>query len=59
MMVRECQVVEIVIVQIIKQISLVNDEVDVVEEKLDDVHDDVVDEIHEETLLHEDMMVTM
>ena len=59
MMVRERKVVEIVIVQIIKQISLVNDEVDVVEEKLDDVHDDVVDEIHEVILLHEDMMVIM
>jgi len=59
MMVREHQEVEIVIVQIIKQISLVNDEVNVVEEKLDDVRDDVVDEIHEVILMHEDMMVTM
>jgi hypothetical protein len=59
MMVREHQEVEIVIVQIIKQISLVNDEEDVVEEKRDDVRDDVVDEIHEVILMHEDMMVTM
>lgn len=59
MMVREHQEVEIVIVQIIKQISLVNDEVNVVEEKRDDVRDDVVDEIHEVILMHEDMMVTM
>jgi len=58
-MVREHQEVEIVIVQIIKQISLVNDEEDVVEEKRDDVRDDVVDEIHEVILMHEDMMVTM
>lgn len=58
-MVREHQVVEIVIVQTIKQISQVSDEEVVVEENQGDVRDDVGDEIHEVILMHEGMMVIM